>query len=67
MAARITSAIGIKVRQSERTLLDRAAELAEVSLSELVRRAAVARAKRIVVGAEGATEHPSVLAGRSQK
>jgi uncharacterized protein (DUF1778 family) len=50
----VTASIGCKVRQSERALLDRAAELAEVSLSELVRRAAVARARRIIREAESA-------------
>ena len=50
---RITSAIGIRVRPSERDLLDRAAEVTESSLSELVRRAAVSRARRIIAEAEG--------------
>lgn len=53
---RITAAVGIRVRQSERALLDRAADLAECSVSELVRRAAVARARRIIQDAEDASE-----------
>jgi uncharacterized protein (DUF1778 family) len=56
---RITSAIGIRVRPRERAILDRAAELTESSLSELVRRAAVACAKRIISEAEGAPVVPA--------
>ena len=53
---RNTAGIGIKLRPSERALIDRAAELADVTLSERVRRASVARARRIIAEAEGATD-----------
>jgi uncharacterized protein (DUF1778 family) len=53
--ARITSEVGVRLRPSERALIDRAAELAECSRSELLHRAAVARAKRIISEAEGAS------------
>ena len=52
---RNTAGIGIKLRPSERELINRAAEVADVTLSELVRRAAVARARRIIAEAEQPT------------
>jgi uncharacterized protein (DUF1778 family) len=49
---RMTVPIGIKVRPIERELIERAAERLECTMSELIRRAAVARAKRVLEAAE---------------
>jgi len=45
---RLTVFTGIKMRAADKALMRRAAEIAEVPLSDLIRRATLARARRII-------------------